>query len=648
MNNPPPNSRSIGQGSQADRSLLAFLALEAVGGALATASLFAAGPSMERNALALGYSLPRLLLGLMAGGLALLLFGAAVTVWLRPSGLRRLLTVVDATALAHPMRTVDFGLVLLGLSVVGGYFLMLLGSSTVSDATGLPRIVAQATFWIVAWLTSLPLFCLVLVIERWRKPEGYLRSCWDAARQRVVAFCVVLFAWLHWLTVGLEARWLLRVKGWFWPYTPKALAAPHVWMLVAALLGMGLGYWAFRLPRKPVGDVLVSIAAAYLLQVAFGFAGGQGYESIREKYDRTQFSDVIQIACESPMGTMAAVRNYEGIFRVSFWYGTKPPGLFMFFSLAADAVQDVFPDAEVSSNACNAILTGYLARLGPFLAALVVLPILGLQRQLGYRPWTLLGPLLAMSTPGMLLMLLAPDQMLFPLLAASTVFLWVAALAKQSPAIGVLAGALMGISTFVSFSLLPILGFAGIFWVLVTVSEGEGAERRRQLSVGVAAVLGLAGIVVVQAVALHYDPIGRWLSAMALHREIKGHEFTLGSLLQYGVLNTLEFAVWAGLPLIVLTVGGTWRALLSAVRGKGSLGDMFSVALLGMYLMLNVVGQTRGEVGRLWLFLVPLMAVTAAKEATKLFRWPALGAMLVLALQLTSSVVGFYRLDWPW
>ena len=165
---------------------------------------------------------------------------------------------------------------------------------------------------------------------------------------------------------------------------------------------------------------------------------------------------------------------------------------------------------------------------------------------------------------------------------------------------------------------------------------------------GMAAALGLAGIVMLQAIALHYDPAGRWLSAMTLHREIKGYEFTLDSLLQYGLLNNLEFAVWAGLPLTVLAVGGTWRSLLSTVRGKGGLGDMFNVALLGMYLMLNVVGQTRGEVGRLWLFLIPLMAVTAGKEATKLFRQPAFGAMLVLALQLTSSVVGFYRLDWPW
>ena len=134
---------------------------------------------------------------------------------------------------------------------------------------------------------------------------------------------------------------------------------------------------------------------------------------------------------KSPMGTMAAVRNYEEIFHGYFWYGTKPPGLFLFYSLAADAVQEVSPEAKLRSNACNAMLTGYFARLGPLLAALVVLPILGLQGQLGDRPWPLLGPLLAMSTPGMLLMLLAPDQMLFPLLATGTVFLWVAALAKQ-------------------------------------------------------------------------------------------------------------------------------------------------------------------------------------------------------------------------
>ena len=80
MNIPPQNLGSVSQFTPADRTLVAFLTLEAIGGALATASLFAAGPSMERNAVALGYSLPRLLLGFMAGGIALVLFGAGVVV----------------------------------------------------------------------------------------------------------------------------------------------------------------------------------------------------------------------------------------------------------------------------------------------------------------------------------------------------------------------------------------------------------------------------------------------------------------------------------------------------------------------------------------------------------------------------------------
>jgi uncharacterized membrane protein YoaK (UPF0700 family) len=54
------------------------------------------------------------------------------------------------------------------------------------------------------------------------------------------------------------------------------------------------------------------------------------------------------------------------------------------------------------------------------------------------------------------------------------------------------------------------------------------------------------------------------------------------------------------------------------------------------YLAVGLLGQTNGEVQRLWLFMVPLVCLFVAEETQTLFKRRESGIVLVVILQLVT------------
>ena len=66
---------------------------------------------------------------------------------------------------------------------------------------------------------------------------------------------------------------------------------------------------------------------------------------------------------------------------------------------------------------------------------------------------------------------------------------------------------------------------------------------------------------------------------------------------------------------------------------------------LVLYLVLNVAGQTRSEVGRLWLFLVPLIMVFITPVIKDIFTSTKRGVYFIIALQFISTFIMFIYQD---
>jgi hypothetical protein len=170
-------------------------------------------------------------------------------------------------------------------------------------------------------------------------------------------------------------------------------------------------------------------------------------------------------------------------------------------------------------------------------------------------------------------------------------------------------------------------------------SVGGGSRRLLQPLAGI--VLGFVIVWIGMWMSVGYSPVMRLGAAIQKHRAIKGVRPGLTELLQYGVLNNAEFALWIGFPmLILLWVEIVWRTA-RAVKGDAAIRDTLGGSLLLTLAALNVVGQTKGEVGRLWLFLVPLVCVVASGAATRLFLDRSRSVAFIMAIELATGALMF-------
>jgi len=144
---------------------------------------------------------------------------------------------------------------------------------------------------------------------------------------------------------------------------------------------------------------------------------------------------------------------------------------------------------------------------------------------------------------------------------------------------------------------------------------------------------------------LGYDPVARYTAAMDLHRTIKRFQPDLSSLRKYAFLNSVEFIMAAGAPLLLLFLLSCGPSLYRMLRGSSSNLDAFSFALFLSIAVLYLVGQTRGEVARLWLFLLAPISLVAAPTARSLTRLHPSCIQLVFAMQVLISFLTFMNMD---
>lgn len=137
----------------------------------------------------------------------------------------------------------------------------------------------------------------------------------------------------------------------------------------------------------------------------------------------------------------------------------------------------------------------------------------------------------------------------------------------------------------------------------------------------------------------------RYQKAFELHRLIMGTNASLLNLFENSLVNNMEFLIWSGVPLIILIIAAFIRSCRSVQRGEITRKNILTIAFGLTYLGLNIFGQTRGEVGRLWIFLIPVVAIVASDEAFTLSSNPKRGILFVLLLQLISSSFMFLNLD---
>lgn len=274
-----------------------------------------------------------------------------------------------------------------------------------------------------------------------------------------------------------------------------------------------------------------------------------------------------------------------------------------------------------------ALLVGHAILLG---AAGIVVPLYGLARRVAGSDRALPLAALGAILPGVLLMSPEFDQ-LFGTMAAVLFYLALGGLgaARGHAAWGLRTGLFFAGCLYGSFGLLVLGG------VLAALAGGAAlgwlpAAGRVPWRVAAAWLGGLA-----------LGTAGPWallwgLGEFDLPRVLaitgQVHFEGITALRPYGpwtVFNVVDFLQFVGLPLVVVTLGN-----LAGRRWANFYGLLF----WGSLLALDLSGTARAEVGRLWIFLMPL-ALLAVYTAVGQGRLGRAGIATLLAAQFAVCVL---------
>jgi len=284
---------------------------------------------------------------------------------------------------------------------------------------------------------------------------------------------------------------------------------------------------------------------------------------------------------------------------------THPPGGILFL-WAVDRL--VWPGAPA-------------AALATILAAALAVPAVhGLAREVGSRRTARLATVL---------FILAPDVLLFTATSMEAVFMvpmvwtfyWLFRARRQRPVVlGAAGGLAASAAALMTFSVAWLA-----IWAVVLAALTAMVDRRRLRNTVVAltsaAAVSLAFYVLLWAWS-GYNLLAVFATAIGQHAEIMegGNQATVGQYLHLVVANPVAFFTGTGVVLAVLWAGRTWKDVRGsfprtlAGRQWHPAGALLNLSFLGALVIVVFAPLYTLEVERIWIFLVPLVAIAATRE----------------------------------
>jgi hypothetical protein len=432
----------------------------------------------------------------------------------------------------------------------------------------------------------------------------------------IILTCVYLAAvagdWFPFLRGDTDWRWT-RLD---WPSVQRLLplvAAGTAYLILA-------WYWDRRAEnRRFVRPLVVLVGVAMLLQVAALWV--RYTHPLRLVYDLAA-SDSINgyyTVATRIQDIGAFLRDYPVLMpTLPNHVTTHPPGIVLLF-WSTGRVVGFFPGLTravahafrtlgcmhgwVQTTADPALVGGVFAYAIPILGTLTVFPLYSLGRRL-YGPrvaWraAALFPLL----PAFVMNVGQADQM-YPFLVTWAGSLFDRGLRKQQGRPMLWAGVLLSLASFLSLGLLAFLALLGLY-ALILLLRGVIELEKGLGKLGTLFLVGLASVWLLYWSIAGVNPLDVWRGGLSTH---------IGLDRPYGrwvIFNMVDFLPFAGLALVLALP-------LSLVPMLRQREEAWLPAVLLTVLALDLSGMTRGEVSRLWLFLMPSLVLAASAS---LSRW---------------------------
>ncbi len=457
--------------------------------------------------------------------------------------------------------------------------------------------------------------------------------------------------------------WLPFLRGpapetaeWYWPYHLRPYT---LWLkpLLAALLMGGLSAWWLRLQghgRAVKVGLWLLAGASLLLQLALLNADSV---SIRDELINRVYSNLesgfFQPAAELP-DLDSSLANYPALMPTfsSEHARTHPPGLLIANRLTINwlaqfpAVAERLAYPAVAARCIDlwlldrppAVSAALLiwAIIPLLAAALAVFPAYWLAREMLASTAVKLATLLVITLPALLLFAPKPVQLYAPL--SLLIFLtFYRGLQGRSWRWFFLSGLLFSLATFLSLGNLSLALLLGIYVSGAYVSGDRVTLSSHHLVTLLRCALAFAlGTAVLWLIYWSGWGVPPWV----IFQTGLGQHYELVTLLRqyewwvvWDLVDVLLFIGW------VVVVGFT-AVLLQTIRRRPLLPiHWLAISTAVLLLVLDISGAARGEVGRLWLFSFPFLALVAAHWLAETQPgWRRQAALVGMQLALTLAL----------
>lgn len=457
---------------------------------------------------------------------------------------------------------------------------------------------------------------------------------------------LILTDWLPWLRGPAPGT-----SEWYWPYLLRPFSRWWLPLLIGACILLLAKWWLHRPLQARFIRVAILILSAAMLGLQLSLIYAHRPAVLAELVDRTltilDGGFFVPAAELEDLG--AVLRDYPQQMPtfLSEHARTHPPGLVVannrtialfegFPHLTLALAQWVYPGRcldlwllERPFAVAAALLTWAILPL--LAAALTLWPGYRLAQRWLDEEAARLATLLLATLPALLLF--APKVVqLYPPLVLLLFLALVRGLERPSGGWLLLAGGLYSLLTFLSLGNLALILPISLYGLLDLWRNGRFTWRN---VLATAVPLGLGGLSIwlVYWAGWGVPPWEIIQTGLEQHYELVTLHRRYGWWLVWNLVDLLVFAGW---PLLL----GAGLALGTAVQGiRARLltsVDQLALALLALLLVLNFSGAARGEVGRLWLFWLPLFTLAAVSGLAAFL--PRRAWLLVVGLQMAIAI----------
>ncbi|WP_420644326.1 hypothetical protein [Candidatus Leptofilum sp.] len=413
---------------------------------------------------------------------------------------------------------------------------------------------------------------------------------------------------------------------WHWPYQLRPFSRWWLAILAGAAFLAVLGLWLRQQTMKR-WQTAVYLMLFFVCCVAmqWGLLYADRAEPLAELVDRTlavktngyywtaaNLDDVNATLQDYP----TAMPQFE-----SDHARTHPPGLVLLNwstiqllqstpNLAQGLAQRITPQRctdlwLLDQPAATVAALGVWAVLPMILAAASIFPSYFVAKILAANQHTAKLSAVIIALPALLIFAPLSDQ-LFGLLTVLIVGTFLLGWQRQSGVWLFVSGLLLSFTSFLSVGNGALLGVLGIYG-LITMWQMQWPIRQYLLPTAAFGV-GTSLIWLIYWWGWQVAPWEIVQVGLAQHYELVTAQRSYATWLLF---NLVDVVIFTGIPVVTAFIGALMMATRNLRRKRLTQAQVLTVSTAVLLLILNFSGSTRGEVGRIWLFLMPLLVLSS-------------------------------------